>query len=249
MKNSRVVQARNPGAIREMFDHIAPRYDLLNRLLSLGQDRCWRRRTAGRVLAAALPGPVLDLACGTGDLLVELSRRAPRRCLGADVAPRMLAQAREKIDRHGPETAGLIRADGRCLPVADGTLAAITIAFGLRNFPDLDEALAEFKRALMPGGVLGILEFTRDRRWWIDPPYRFWARWVMPPIGGWLSRHPTAYRYLPASVDGYAEAARVRSALEQAGFELLADLPFTGGICRLQMARALSRSQPEARRV
>ena len=226
-----------------MFDAIAPRYDLLNRLLSLGRDRVWRRITADRVVSTAPHGPIADLATGTGDLLIALRKatRATNRSrlvCGVDFAAGMLRIAREKAP--GGDDAGpcLIRADGRHLPFDDGALAAVTIAFGLRNYPGLVEGILEMKRVLVPGGILGILEFTRDRSRWMDLLFRPYARLVIPSIGKLLSRDPFAYEYLPKSVEAFATSSQMWGALQEAGLEAVEERSYTGGICRLFMARS-----------
>jgi demethylmenaquinone methyltransferase/2-methoxy-6-polyprenyl-1,4-benzoquinol methylase len=225
-----------------MFDAIAPRYDLLNRLLSLGRDRAWRRITADRIVSTAPHGPIADLATGTGDLLIELRKatRATSRSrliCGVDFAAGMLRVALEKAP--GGDSLGqcLICADGRALPFNDGSLAAVTIAFGLRNYPGLEEGILEMKRVLVPGGIVGILEFTRDRSWWMDVLFRPYARRVIPSIGKLLSRDPLAYEYLPKSVEAFATSSQMWGALQRAGLEAVEERSFTGGICRLFMAR------------
>lgn len=222
-----------------MFDAVAPRYDLLNRLLSLGQDRRWRRISAERVLGAAPTGPILDLACGTGDLVLALRRAGggTRSCMliGADSSSAMLSRAAEKVA--GAGGIAFMQCDGRQVPLRDASLAGLSIAFGLRNFPDQREALSEFVRVLRPGGVLGVLEFTRDRSWWMEPAFVPWQRWVIPGIGRLLSRSPGAYKYLPESVRAYTDAVGMWDALRGAGLEPLEERSFSGGICRLFLAR------------
>jgi len=229
---------KDPERIRSMFDRIAPRYDLLNRVLSLGRDRVWRRVTARRVEEEAPAGPVLDLACGTGDLLRELHRRGrrSRSRIGADFAREMLERARPKLLDVGCPPI-LLQADGRSLPFPDGALSGLTIAFGLRNFPDPSAGLDEMARVLRPGGVLGVLEFTRDRAWWMDPLYRPWARLVIPHLGRLLSGDEGAYTYLPASVAAYASSGELWALLEGSALRRLEERSFSGGICRLFLAR------------
>ncbi|MFO7769568.1 MAG: ubiquinone/menaquinone biosynthesis methyltransferase [bacterium] len=229
---------KDPERIRSMFDRIAPRYDLLNRVLSLGSDQRWRRTAARRVEDEAPAGPVLDLACGTGDLLRELHRRGgrPRTRLGADSSRDMLMRARSKLIGSGHPPL-LVRADGRSLPFPDGSLAGVTIAFGIRNFPDLGRGLAEMARVTGEDGVVGVLEFTRDRDRWMDLLYRPWARLVIPRLGRLLSGEAGAYTYLPASVEAYASSGEMRQAIERAGFRSVEERSFSGGVCRLFLAR------------
>ena len=196
MKRARGAQ---PGAawVRTMFSRIAPRYDLLNHLLSFNQDRRWRARTASRLSEIlARPGArVLDLCCGTGDLLLALQASRSLPVLGCDFSRAMLTLARRKDPR-----CALIEADALRLPFADASLDLITIAFGFRNLADYHAGLEEMRRVLKPGGTLAILEFSQpSRRWWVVL-FGFYSRFVLPLAGGVISGEPTAYRYLPASV-------------------------------------------------
>jgi demethylmenaquinone methyltransferase/2-methoxy-6-polyprenyl-1,4-benzoquinol methylase len=229
----------HPDRIRAMFDAVASRYDLLNRILSLGQDRRWRRISAERIAGSAPAGPILDLACGTGDLTRALSRanaRSHRNTIaGADFSRPMLRRAAAKAE--GIAEIGFLQCDGMHLPLRNASLAGIAIAFGLRNFADQQAALDEFVRVLKPGGVLGVLEFTRDRAWWMEPFFVPWQRVVIPTLGRLLSRSPGAYKYLPESVRAYTDAVGMWDALRSAGLEPLEERSFSGGICRLFLAR------------
>lgn len=234
----------DPARIRAMFDAIASRYDLLNRLLSLGLDRTWRRRSAACVACIAPEGPIADVACGTGDLLIEVAAAAgnvagSRLTIGIDFSIPMLAQAAAKIEKAGAGRVALIRADGRRLPLRDASLAGVTIAFGIRNFADLGEGIREMARVLAPGGVLGILEFTSDRTPWIDRLFRPYARFVIPLMGRLFSGDPSAYRYLPASVEAFATSGTLWRAIRRAGLEPVEERAFAGKICRLFLSRRL----------
>jgi len=189
--------------VREMFTRIAPRYDLLNHLLSAQMDRLWRARTA-RELKPILNRPealVLDLCCGTGDLALSLARHAKARILGADFSHSMLTRAQEKAgSANGATPLPLFEADALRLPVAEESLDLVTTAFGFRNLANYEEGLREVFRVLKRGGSLAILEFAEPAPGFLGDAYRFYTRKVLPTIGGWISGDKEAYAYLPKSV-------------------------------------------------
>lgn len=224
--------ARDPRAIRAMFSSVARRYDLLNRLLSLRQDVGWRRHLVA-ALAKAPPGPVLDLACGTGDVALAVR---DRRVVGADFCLDMLALARRK-GRRRRHAATWVAADALALPFRTGVFSAVTVAFGVRNFADLGQGLGEIARVLRPQGILGVLEFHRPRRFIVGRLAALWNRWVVTPVGGLISDDGAAYAYLPASVGSFADASEFASACGRAGLSLAGQRPLSGGIAVLTVAR------------
>jgi demethylmenaquinone methyltransferase/2-methoxy-6-polyprenyl-1,4-benzoquinol methylase len=195
--------ARRPHAIRAMFGEVAPRYDLLNRLLSMRRDVAWRRRLVA-ALAYAPAGPVLDLATGTGDVALAIRERT---VVGGDFCIDMLALAARKAQkvRRWRRAAAWTAADALALPFADRTFAAVTIAFGVRNFLDLTAAFQEIRRVLSAGGVLAVLELHRPRLRAVAAALRLWNRFVVAPLGGVISPDGGAYTYLPASVDTFPD--------------------------------------------
>lgn len=215
-----------------MFAAVARRYDLLNRLLSLRQDVRWRRALVA-ALAGAPPGPVLDLATGTGDVALAIGGRP---VTGADFCLDMLALARIKARSRGD--ARWSAADALALPFCAGAFAAVTVAFGVRNFADLGAGLAEIRRVLAPRGVLAVLEFQRPRRRMTRAAMRLWNGVVVRPLGSLLSDDPAAYAYLPASVDTFADAGELAGAMRAAGFRVEASGELSGGIVALTVARA-----------
>jgi demethylmenaquinone methyltransferase/2-methoxy-6-polyprenyl-1,4-benzoquinol methylase len=224
--------ARDPGAIRGMFAAVAPRYDLLNRVLSLRQDVRWRRRLVA-ALAVAPVGPVLDVASGTGDVALAIADRA---VTGADFCLDMLAIARAKArQRHAG--ARWACADGLALPFRDGAFAAVTVAFGVRNFADLGAGLAEIRRVLAARGVLAILEFQRPRHAVVRAGMAVWNRLAVTPVGRLLSHDPGAYAYLPASVATFSDAGALGARVAAAGFALVSTRELSGGIAALTVAR------------
>ncbi len=214
-----------------MFDEIAPRYDLLNRLLSFGVDRRWREAAAEAALAKG-PGRILDVATGTGDLAILLKRLSPEaEVVGLDFAPRMLRRARKKAARAGVELT-LVEGDALAMPFPDGSFDALTVAFGFRNFADYEAGLREFYRVLAPGGRAVILEFPPPPRGAFGHLVRFYYHRVLPAIGGLLSGNPQAYRYLPESVERFPEPGKVAEMMRAAGFTPKVRL-LTGGLAGL----------------
>ncbi len=209
--------------MRAMFDTIAPRYELMNRLISLGLDRTWRRRTVA-ALGLAPPSTVVDLACGTGDLCRELTR-AGHRALGVDFSANMLAWATV-----GPVP--LIQADASMLPIASGAADGVVCGFALRNFADLVTALTEIGRVVRPGGRISLLEVDEPRARWLAIGHRIWFRGVVPRLGALLS-DGAAYRYLPRSVAYLPPPARTIALVEAAGFVDVRRLLLHGGIAQI----------------
>jgi demethylmenaquinone methyltransferase/2-methoxy-6-polyprenyl-1,4-benzoquinol methylase len=219
--------AKKAQEISGMFGRIAPRYDLLNCLLSLRRDVAWRRLVAGRI-AAADPGTVLDICAGTGDLALALP---DGQAVGVDFCLPMLALARAKAAGRRRRLP-LVAADALRLPVSDGAVGAVTVAFGVRNFENLEAGLAELVRVLRPGGILLVLEFSKPRGP-LAPLLTWWTRTVPPRIGRLLSGDPEAYTYLPMSVSSFAEGDALCRRLEDAGLERVTRRPLTGGVATL----------------
>ena len=205
--------------VRTMFDRIAPRYDLLNHTLSFHIDRLWRRR-AVRILRRRNPEHVLDLATGTGDLAVALARGIPGvRVTGVDLSEGMLDVARRKVAACGPGgRIELLQGDAEHLALADASVDAATVAFGVRNFGDLEAGLGELARTIRPGGAVVILEFSRPRNPLFRAVYEFYSGRILPRIGGAVSRDRRAYEYLPASVGAFPAPEDFMRLMERAGF-------------------------------
>jgi len=233
--------APTPGApekqaMRLMFDRIAPRYDFLNRLLSAGIDRRWRRRALDE-LDLRGPARLLDLCTGTADLLVEgLGRDVRHRGVGADLSERMLRHGQDKLARRGLlARAGLLCADGERLPLRGGAFDAALVAFGIRNIGDATQALREIFRVLRPGGRLVVLEFSMPAGL-LGRFYRVYLRHVLPRVGGLISGDASAYAYLPKSVAIFPAPPAFASVLEAAGFTGVRWTPLTAGIAHLHRA-------------
>lgn len=220
-------------AVREMFTAIAPRYDLLNHLLSANVDKLWWRRTARR-FAEILARPdarVLDLCCGTGDMAFALRRQAPQaEITGADFSHSMLVLASKKNSREG--SIRWIEADALRLPFSDQSFDLVTSAFGFRNLADYDAGLREIFRVLRPGGECGILEFSEPKGM-MGRLYDVYFKSVLPRIGRLISGNSGAYSYLPASVERFPQPPEILSRMKVAGFGEASWTPYTFGIAGL----------------
>ncbi len=227
---------KRPSRVREMFASIAPRYDLLNHLLSLNIDRRWRRRLARRLRRLSQPGRVLDVCTGTGDLAIELSRT--NEVFGVDFCHPMLVIARQKVKTE--ELTGrvkLLEADALSLPFLAGWFDAVTVAFGVRNLEDLQSGLREFFRVLRPGGVLAILEFSKPSVPIFRELYQLYFDHVLPNIGRIVSRSDGPYHYLPESVKEFPDQRDLCRILERCGFESVEFENLSAGIAALHLGR------------
>ena len=226
-------RARRPATIRQMFDEIAPRYDLANHLLSFGLDRNWRVRAVGTALVHR-PAQVLDVATGTGDLALALQQKAPwARVVGSDFSAQMLAIAKNKSGQMGLGVQWMV-ADALHLPFADSSFDTVTTAFGFRNFADPQLALAEFFRVLAPGGRLVILEFPKPPAGLWGWAYQAYLRSVLPLMGGMVSGKLSAYRYLSRSVQGFLAPEELLAMMGKVGF-VAHYQSLTGGIAALHI--------------
>ena len=220
-------------AVRHMFESVAPRYDLLNRVLSMGIDRSWRRHVV-QSLDLRPEQTVLDLCCGTGDLALALAHHA--RTNACDFTWHMLEQASKKAAALKTQV-GLIAADTLQLPFAPKSFDAATVAFGIRNLEDMGAGLHEIRRILKPNGILAILEFSHPNRWWMRLPYRFYLNVVLPRVGNYLSRKGEAYRYLADSIMGFPDPQALVAILEGTGYGNVTYERLSGGIVALHLAR------------
>lgn len=229
-------------AVEAMFDDVAPRYDLLNRVLSVGIDQYWRTR-AVRLLRDEQPTRVLDVATGTADLAIKVQETLqPRETIGVDLSEAMLEQGREKVEQRGlSNRISLRRADVASLPFEEAAFDAALVAFGVRNFEDLDAGLTETRRVLRPGGSLVVLEFSRPRAFPIKQLYSFYSRHLLPRIGGAISPNEGAYEYLPNSVAAFPDGSDFLQRMNTAGFEDLKWIPLTFGIASLYEGRVPDR--------
>ncbi|RMF38129.1 MAG: bifunctional demethylmenaquinone methyltransferase/2-methoxy-6-polyprenyl-1,4-benzoquinol methylase UbiE [Planctomycetota bacterium] len=238
---------KSGARVRSMFAQIAPRYDLLNHLLSLGIDVYWRRRAMNR-LRLDKSTPVLDCCTGTGDLALMIARRLDGRAevVGTDFCEEMLQIARTK---HARKFAALpVRfetADTMHLPFDDGSFQAVTVAFGLRNVQDTLQGLHELVRVCEPGGQVCVLEFSKPTLPGFRHVYNFYFRAVLPRVGQWLARNEKgAYNYLPASVQAFPCGEQLVQLMEQSGLTDVRAYPLTFGVATIYIGNRLEHKQP-----
>lgn len=218
--------------VEQMFDNIASTYDFLNHLLSMGIDKLWRKR-AIRLLQRQAPSSVLDVATGTGDLAIEIWKKLePGKVVGVDLSENMLDLARRKAEdnRHPIQ---FIKGDCEELPFEDNTFDAVTVAFGVRNFENLDRGLSEIQRVLTKDGTLVVLEFSQPKTFPVKQIFRFYFHVVLPFIGKLFSKDDRAYSYLPASVKEFPEGVNFLEKLNDAGFQNTTFEALTFGICSI----------------
>ena len=223
-----------------MFNRIAHRYDLLNRLLSFGRDVAWRRKMAAMV-PAERPLYMLDVACGTGDVLLTMVRRNQNitRGAGLDMAGEMLKLGRDKIHEEGLDRLlNLVHGDAQNMPFEDDCFDLVTIAFGVRNFSDLRKGLGEMARVLRPGGTAMILEFSLPRNRFIRWGYLLYFRHILPRLGGMISGDADAYRYLNRTVETFPYGEDFCRLLTEVGFVNPKAHPLTFGVATIYEATA-----------
>lgn len=222
--------------VRGMFGRIAGRYDLLNHLLSFNLDRRWRARTVDRVseILARPDARVLDLCCGTGDVLLAMEARRKCAAFGSDFCHPMLVEAKRKV------RSPLFEADALRLPIRDRSLDLITIAFGFRNLANYRRGLEELRRVLKPGGMVAILEFSQPSNRVFAALYGFFSTRVLPWVGGMISGSRDAYSYLPESIRKFPSAEQLTSEIRAAGFDRVEFQRMTGGAVVLHVGRVRS---------
>ncbi|HEY6082062.1 MAG TPA: bifunctional demethylmenaquinone methyltransferase/2-methoxy-6-polyprenyl-1,4-benzoquinol methylase UbiE [Chitinophagaceae bacterium] len=223
--------------VAHMFNAIAFRYDFLNHFLSLGIDRRWRKR-ALMLLQDIQPKMMLDVATGTGDMAIMASKLLqPEKVAGIDISEGMLELGREKIKKAGLSgKISLQWGDSETISFPGGTFDAITVAFGVRNFENLEKGLAEMHRVLKPGGKAVILEFSRPTAFPVKQLFNFYFRYITPYIGKWVAKNKAAYAYLPDSVRAFPRGAAMVDILKKTGYTQAVCIPLTFGICSIYCA-------------
>ena len=226
--------------IARMFDEIAPTYDGLNRGLSLGLDKLWRRQLVRKAKALSPMESILDIACGTGDLTIELSKLRPERIVGIDIASKMLEIGRKKVASKGLNSlVSLQQSSALALPYPADSFDLVTCAFGVRNFESLDKGLQEIRRVLKANGSVFILEFSLPKQKLLLWGYQFYFKMILPLIGRLFSRHNKAYSYLPASVSQFPYGEKFVQVLKKNGFVCCKCLPLTKGIVSLYFGKVV----------
>jgi demethylmenaquinone methyltransferase/2-methoxy-6-polyprenyl-1,4-benzoquinol methylase len=219
--------------VARMFDSISGNYDFLNHFLSLGIDIRWRKK-AVKLLALGHPKLILDVATGTGDFAVETLKLNPDKVIGIDISEGMLEVGRKKMKARGlDDRIELISGDSENLPFEENKFDAVVVAFGVRNFENLEKGLAEMHRVLKPGGRMVVLEFSKPRSFPFKQLYHFYFTYILPKIGKVVSRDPAAYTYLPESVQAFPDGDSFISILDRLGFKNTICKPLTFGISSL----------------
>jgi demethylmenaquinone methyltransferase/2-methoxy-6-polyprenyl-1,4-benzoquinol methylase len=223
--------------IAAMFDCISPKYDALNHLLSLNIDKVWRRKTA-KTVSKSQPKAILDLATGTADLAIALAKQNPQaHIIGMDISEKMLEIGKEKVKRENLENQiDLRHGDVASLPFEDARFDAVTVAFGVRNFEDLNKGLSEIHRVTKAGGQVGILEFSMPEKFPIKQLYNLYFKHLLPNIGKWVSKDETAYSYLPHSVEKFPKPRDFCSILAAFGMKNCQAKHLSFGIATLYVA-------------
>jgi len=222
--------------VAEMFDKISGRYDFLNHLLSLGIDRLWRKR-AIKLLKGDQPKVILDVATGTGDFAFEALSLKPEKIYGIDISKGMLKEGMDKVRQRKKDLViDLIYGDSEDIPMEDETFDAITVAFGVRNFENLERGLKEMRRVLKKDGKIVVLEFSKPKLFPIKQLYQFYFNRLLPKIGGAISNDSAAYTYLPESVNAFPEGKAFESVMRKTGFKPLKTYPQFFGIATIYLA-------------
>lgn len=231
-------EGKKSELVEEMFDNIAPAYDKLNHTLSMGIDRCWRKK-AIRTLRPFHPKRMMDVATGTGDFAILACRELqPDSLTGIDISEGMMNVGREKVKQARlSDKITFAREDCTCLSFADGSFDAVTVAFGIRNFEGLDKGLSEMCRVLAPGGHLVILELSTPDRFPMKQLFAIYSKVVIPLIGKCISKDNSAYTYLPQSIRAFPQGEVMQEVIRKAGFSEVRFKRLTFGICTLYTAK------------
>ncbi len=226
-------QSGKKQQVARMFNSISGNYDFLNHFLSLGIDISWRKK-AIKALADLKPKAILDVATGTGDFAIQAMTLSPEKIIGVDISEGMLAVGKEKMKARGVDQIIDLRyADSENLPFEENKFDAAIVAFGVRNFENLERGLAEMHRVIKPGGKVVILEFSKPRAFPFKHLYHFYFKFVLPKIGRLISRNPAAYTYLPESVQAFPDGEDFIALLNRVGFNQTTCKPLTFGISSL----------------
>ncbi|MGN6645300.1 MAG: bifunctional demethylmenaquinone methyltransferase/2-methoxy-6-polyprenyl-1,4-benzoquinol methylase UbiE [Cytophaga sp.] len=226
------MQSGKREQVELMFNNISPKYDLLNKVLSLGIDKIWRKKSLN-LLKSNQPKVILDVATGTADLAIEAAGRLkPTSIIGIDIAEEMLQIGREKIRaRKLDQIITLQKGDSEKINFPDNTFDAVVVSFGVRNFEHLEIGLGEIYRVLKPGGNIMVLEFSKPQKAPFKQVYQFYFKNILPVIGKLVSKDTAAYTYLPDSVNAFPDGKAFCSILEKLGFGIEHYKPFTFGVC------------------
>lgn len=230
-------QGTKKEQVAEMFNNISHKYDFLNHFLSLGIDKIWRKK-AIKILGESKPKSILDIATGTGDFAIEALRINPDKVVGVDISEGMLDMGRAKMQKRGFENKiSLLYGDSENLPFNDNTFDGATVAFGVRNFQNLEQGLSDIKRVLNTGAPLIVLEFSKPKSFPIKQLFGFYSRYMIPFFGKLISKDKAAYSYLPESVAAFPEGDDFLNIMKKAGFTETYRKPLTGGISTIYVGK------------
>lgn len=230
-------QGSKKEQVAKMFDNISQNYDFLNHFLSLGIDKGWRRK-AIELLKPLKPKKILDVATGTGDFALMALTLNPDKIIGIDISEGMLEMGRQKILKQKlTDKVELVKGDSENIPFEENNFDAITVAFGVRNFENLQKGLTEIYRVIKPGGMVVVLEFSKPRKFPFRQLYNFYFKNVLPKIGKIVSKDNAAYTYLPASVEAFPDGQEFVGILEKIGFKNISCKTLTFGISSIYTGR------------
>jgi demethylmenaquinone methyltransferase/2-methoxy-6-polyprenyl-1,4-benzoquinol methylase len=219
--------------VAEMFNNISKSYDFLNHFLSLGIDKIWRRK-AVKQLIELNPERMLDIATGTGDFAVALLKLNPKEVIGVDISSGMLEVGNNKMEKRGyDDKIKLILGDSESLQFDDSYFDGVTVAFGVRNFENLEKGLSEMLRVIKPGGKAVILEFSKPKKFPIKQLFGFYSKRLIPFIGKLVSKDKRAYEYLPESVEAFPEGQTFLDIMSSVGYKNVNGIPVSGGIATI----------------
>ncbi len=222
--------------VAQMFDSISERYDFLNHMLSMNIDKGWRKKVV-KIATAEGPKQILDVATGTADLAIALTKAHPEKITGIDISNGMLEVGRKKIKEKGlTEIITLQQADSEDLPFDDNTFDIVTVAFGVRNFENLEKGMSEIKRVLKPGGKALVLEFSQPTGFPFKQVYKFYFKNILPTLGKAISKDASAYTYLPESVNAFPYGQKFVDVLKSVGFKQNKFQPVTFGVATIYEA-------------
>ncbi|MEM9077018.1 MAG: bifunctional demethylmenaquinone methyltransferase/2-methoxy-6-polyprenyl-1,4-benzoquinol methylase UbiE [Bacteroidota bacterium] len=222
--------------VRQMFDTISGNYDGLNRVISFGIDVKWRKKVV-KLVSQKSPETILDIATGTGDLAIALAKTGAKQVVGLDISPGMLEVGKEKVAKNSLDsTIDMVLGDSENLAFADNTFDAITVAFGVRNFENLEKGLGEILRVLRPGGQFVVLETSVPTKFPYKQGYAFYTKYVLPGIGKLFSKDRSAYKYLSESASVFPHGATFNNILSKIGFIGVENMPQTFGVASIYVA-------------
>ncbi len=223
--------------VEQMFDKVSTNYDFLNRVLTFGIDMRWRKKVV-KFVGQNNPKQILDIATGTGDFAIMLTKLNPEKVIGLDISQGMLDMGIEKIKNKKLEgSIDMIQGDSENMPFEDNTFDAITVGFGVRNFENLDKGLQEIKRVLKPAGVLAILETSQPEKFPMKQLFKLYSKYIIPTVGKLFSKDKNAYSYLPESAAAFPYGENFNNILQKNGFNNATNRSLTFGIAAMYTAK------------